>query len=178
MHWNVVATVRGGRFDDALAFLQRFGEVERTGYYNVLLVRVDDPDVLMETLREAVENRDPEVEWIGRVVPVTGNFSFRDPEEFESKAAASVRRWLPDLSGRSFHVRVHRRGFKGRLSSQHEEVQLDGELMAATDARGEAGQIDFSDPDYVVALETVGQQAGSSLWSREARRRYPFLGVD
>lgn len=43
---------------------------------------------------------------------------------------------------------------------------------------GQPGRIDFQDPDYVLDIETVGQQAGMSLWSRDDLKRFPFLRVD
>ncbi len=36
----------------------------------------------------------------------------------------------------------------------------------------------FEDPDALVAIETVGQRAGVSVWTREELRRYPFIRVD
>jgi tRNA(Ser,Leu) C12 N-acetylase TAN1 len=38
--------------------------------------------------------------------------------------------------------------------------------------------IDFQDPDAILAVETVGQRGGLSLWTREQLRTYPFLGLD
>jgi tRNA(Ser,Leu) C12 N-acetylase TAN1 len=39
-------------------------------------------------------------------------------------------------------------------------------------------RIDFDDPDYIIDIETVGQRAGMSLWSREHRLRYALLKLD
>jgi tRNA(Ser,Leu) C12 N-acetylase TAN1 len=41
-----------------------------------------------------------------------------------------------------------------------------------------SARVSFADPDYILALETVGQRAGLSLWDRVQRARYPFLGLD
>jgi tRNA(Ser,Leu) C12 N-acetylase TAN1 len=82
---------------------------------------------------------------------------------------------LEKLAGHSFHVRMHRRGFKARISSQHEEQLIDHWLLEQLSARGKAGHITFADPDYIIALETVGQRAGVSIWDRDERKRYPFL---
>jgi len=40
------------------------------------------------------------------------------------------------LAGKSFHVRLHRRGFKGRLSTAKEERFLDEALLDALDVLG------------------------------------------
>jgi tRNA(Ser,Leu) C12 N-acetylase TAN1 len=45
-------------------------------------------------------------------------------------------------------------------------------------AAGTPGSISFDDPDAIVAIESVGQRAGVSLWTREDLRRYPFLRLD
>jgi len=85
---------------------------------------------------------------------------------------------VPDLRGKRFHVRMHRRGFKGRLSSQHEEQFLDHHLLERLEARGSAGRIDFDDPDAIIAVETLGQVAGLSRWTRDQLRKYEMLTLD
>lgn len=103
---------------------------------------------------------------------------FQSPEEFEAKAREAVGSWLTRLAGKSFHVRLHRRGFKRRLSSQEEERSLDTFLLQSLEQRGTPGRITFDDPDAIIAVETVGQRAGFSLWTREDMQRYPFLKLD
>ena len=46
-------------------------------------------------------------------------------EEFENKARAVAGTLLPKVANKTFHVRIHRRGFKGRLSTIEEEKFLD-----------------------------------------------------
>jgi tRNA(Ser,Leu) C12 N-acetylase TAN1 len=89
-----------------------------------------------------------------------------------------VLKWVAQLAGKRFHVRMHRRGMKGRLSSQAEERHLSEVLLAALEEAGTPGRVAFEDPDAVVAVETVGAGAGLSLWSREALHQYPFLKLD
>ena len=36
----------------------------------------------------------------------------------------------------------------------------------------------IEDPDVILDVEIVAQQAGLSLWSRDQRKRYPFLKLD
>lgn len=97
-------------------------------------------------------------------MPATGLFQFQSAEEFEAKARDIVLGWRSKLSGKSFRVRVHRRGFKEALPSQHEERMLNYSLLEALEHVGKCGRIDFEDPDFVVDIETVGQRAGVSLW--------------
>jgi tRNA(Ser,Leu) C12 N-acetylase TAN1 len=96
----------------------------------------------------------------------------------EDVAAFPDEQWLPELAGKSFHVRMHRRGFKGRISSQHEERFLDEILLTSLDKHGAPGRISFDDPDVIIDLETIGQRAGLSMWTRAQRLRYPLLKLD
>jgi len=55
---------------------------------------------------------------------------------------------------------------------------LDEALLETLEHRGTPGRIDFDDPDFILDVETVGQRAGMSLWTREDLHRYPFLKLD
>ena len=59
-----------------------------------------------------------------------------------------------------------------------EERFLDTYLLEALATAGTPGQIRFSDPDAIIALETIGPRAGLSLWTREELERYPLLHLD
>jgi tRNA(Ser,Leu) C12 N-acetylase TAN1 len=109
---------------------------------------------------------------------VSEGFDFHSAEEFDAKALAVARGWAARLGGRSFHVRLHRRGLKGRLPSQPHEQVLDRALLIALDAAGTPGRITFDDPDAIIDIETVGNRAGMSLWVRDDLKRYPFLRID
>ena len=173
--WNVVVTTAELRYPDAKAWLTKFGTVGDTDYYNVLVMRVEDVQAFLETIREELATP-PAPHWLGRILPLTITFRFQNPEQFEREACEAVQPWADRLRGKRFHVRMHRRGFRGRLLSQHEELFLDRFLLEqAADAQS---QIDFEDPDVIIALETVGQQGGVSYWTREQRQRYPFLKLD
>jgi hypothetical protein len=41
-----------------------------------------------------------------------------------------------------------------------------------------AGRITFDDPDAILVVETVGNCAGMSLWSRDDLQRLSFLKTD
>jgi len=176
--WNVVASVREGGYRRARELLGTLGQVAPTDYYNVLVLRVADPDAFLDELRALAEEDAALEQCVARVVPAAQTFVFQSPEDFECQAKAAVVQWLPRLAGKSFHVRFHRRGFKGRVSSQHEEQTLDGFLLQALEERGVPGHINFEDPDLIIDIETVGQRAGLSLWTREQRLRYPLLKLD
>ena len=109
---------------------------------------------------------------------ITCTFSFQSPEEFEPKAKEAVLYCLPSLAGKSFHVRMHRRGFKGRISSPEEERFLDRILIEELAKIGNPGRITFEQPDAILVVETLGQQAGLSGWNRQDLQRYPLLRLD
>ena len=176
--WNVVVSVHGRGFIRACEILQRLGPVNRTGFLNVLVMRVEDIAQAMESLRQWISEDPAITDALARVMPVTHTFSFQTVEEFEEKARQAVLSWTSDLAGKAFYVRMHRRGFKGRLSSQAQERSLSAALLETLEKAGTPGRITFQDPDAVLAVETVGNQAGLSLWSREDLQRYPFLKPD
>ena len=176
--WNAVITVQDSGYEEARRLLERFGRVDRTDYFNVLLMQVGDYQQLLDHLREEGE-RDPQrVACLARVMPVILSFDFQSPAEFEEKARQAVTAWIPTLAGKSFHLRMHRRGFKGKLSTVEEEKFLDSYLLEALEMAGNKGRIDFNDPDAIIAVETIGTKAGLSLWTRDDLKRYPLLHLD
>ena len=176
--WNVVITVYEDGYNQARKILERYGQVERTDYFNILVMQSADSRRLLEILQEEV-NRDPDgMRPLARVMPVFQSFTFQTAEDFEGKARKAVWAWLPGLGGKSFHLRMHRRGFKGKLSSMDEERFLDTYLLEALEMAGAQGEITFDDPDAILALETVGPRAGLSLWTREELQRFPLLHLN
>jgi tRNA(Ser,Leu) C12 N-acetylase TAN1 len=177
--WNVVVSVFEHGFRRACRLLETIGPVRKTDYFNVLVMKVDDAEEFLRTLKEWLV-RDPEIftRYISRAVPLTVLFGFQTPAEFETKAQEAAARWLPDLAGARFHVRMHRRGFAGRMSSQNEERFLDEFLLKGLEQAGTPGSIGFDDPEAILAVETVGQRAGLSLWTRAQWQTCPFLGLD
>ncbi|WJW76408.1 THUMP domain-containing protein [Thiohalobacter sp. IOR34] len=175
LDWNVIVTVREHQYKHALRLLADCGgEVEKTDFLNVLVVKVEDSLGFLAALHAVAEAP----RCLGRVVPVDKTFYFQSPQEFEDRSRAAVQSWVDDIAGKTFHVRMHRRGFKGRLSSQHEEQFLDHFLLQCLEKKGQGAHVGFDDPDVIIAVETLGQRAGLSLWTREARQRYPLLKLD
>jgi tRNA(Ser,Leu) C12 N-acetylase TAN1 len=176
--WNVVVTVHERGFSQARRLLEQFGDLEKTGFFNILVMRSGDPGGLLESLEELTRRDPAAMAPLARVMPVTRAFTFQSPQEFEDKARQAVHGWVPLLAGKAFHVRMHRRGFKGKLSSMDEERFLDDYLLEALEQSGIPGRITFDDPDAGIALETLGPQAGLSFWTREELRRHPLLRLD
>lgn len=175
--WNVVVSVRDHGYTQARRFLKELGRVHKTDYYNVLTLQVPDIGAFLDELTAFWKMNPALADTISRVAPAQKTFSFQAAEDFEVKARAAILNWLPDLVGKSFYVRLYRRGFKGRLFSPVEERFLDEVLLTALEARGAPGRIDFEDPDAVIDIETLDNRAGLSLWSREDLEYRPFLRV-
>ena len=54
LEWNVVVSVYEDGYKSAVRLLQPFGRVERTGYYNVLVMKVDDLSTFIDRLAALV----------------------------------------------------------------------------------------------------------------------------
>jgi tRNA(Ser,Leu) C12 N-acetylase TAN1 len=175
--WNVVITVREQKFQTAWEHLKAFGKVQKTNYYNVVTLKVPDLAAFQDRLAQLCADKPEVLNILSRVVPAQVVFTFQTAGEFDEKAREAVQRWLPELAGKSFYVRLYRRGFRGRIHSPEEERSIDDALLSALEARGTPGRIDFEDPDLVIDVETVGNRAGLALWTRDELERYPFLRV-
>ncbi|MGA7801667.1 MAG: hypothetical protein WCC36_12740 [Gammaproteobacteria bacterium] len=175
--WNVVVTARDRRFREVLAALEPLGEVAGTDFFNVLVVKAPAGRRLLEDLRRQMARDRVVGAAIAHVVVVEDAFLFQSREQFEASAPALLLKRLAVLAGHSFHVRIHRRGFKGRLSSQIKERRLAQFVQDPLKARGDHTPVRLEDSGYTVLLEIVGQRAGPVLWSRTDRARYPFVSA-
>jgi len=176
--WNVVVTVRPRGYRKAWRELGQLGVPRQTDFWNVLVMQAQDPLAFLEVLQSRV-NEDPKLAAaVSHAVTATHTFHFQTRQEFERGASRAVLDFLAALQGATFHVRMHRRGLKERLSSQAEEQFLDHFILERLEVTGAPGRITFEDPDYIVAVQSVGDQAGMSVWSREDLERFPLLGLD
>ncbi len=176
--WNVVVSVNKNGFSQAVNILKKFGPISKTEFFNVLVMKVEDIAGMCDTLKKRLEDDPSHLSFLSRLVPATKSFIFQTPEQFEQKVKETVSEWSPQLEGKGFHVRMHRRGFKGRLSSQEEEKMIDEFLLELTKRGGNPGHVTFEEPDVIIAIETVAHRAGVSLWTREDLERYPFVRVE
>ena len=176
--WNVVVTVYEGGYNQAKRFLEQFGPITRTDFFNLLVMRTVDHRQFLEDFHIKAGQNLEDASSVARVLPVVETFTFQKPEEFDAKAQRAVTTWLPLLANKTFHLRMHRRGFKGKISSMDEERFLDEYLLQALEMAGTPGHITFENPDVIIALETIGPRAGLSAWTRDELKRFPFLHLD
>jgi tRNA(Ser,Leu) C12 N-acetylase TAN1 len=175
--WNVTVTLAEPTFRIARNLLAPWGRLRRTEYFNVAVMKVADPILFLREFASAVEETPGILNAMSHVVPFEHVFTFKDAAEFEAKLREIVLSYAPRLAGKSFHVRLRRRGLKGVISSPEEERFLDDVLLEALAAAGTPGHISFEDPDHVLLIETVGEGGGVALWTGEDLKGYAFLGA-
>jgi tRNA(Ser,Leu) C12 N-acetylase TAN1 len=125
---------------------------------------------------EALAQQDPSIaKAIAHVSPAEQSFDFTTPEQFRAKAREAVLGLAPRLDGRTFHVRIHRRGWKGVLTSTDEERSLAEAVIESTRQEGAPAHVSFEDPDAVILIDIVGNRAGVALWTRADRHAHPLL---
>ncbi len=175
LDWNLVVTAHSGRRHDLVHALRPILRLRRAGFPEVMVGRTDDLTGCLDAL---AARADPEFrrEILARVVPVERTFVL-DAAALETQLAAETGALLDALVGRSFHVRVERRGHGGVVRSDVLERTLGTALVRALDERGAAPRVTFRDPDVVLAVELIGAVGGVGLVPRHLRDRYPFVRV-
>lgn len=176
--WNVVVTVFQDGFRRAVHALQKLGQTERSPYHNVLVMKVDDRLALLEAIEKITQENTALYDAISRVAPSARNFDFVSEAEFLERAKAAIGEWSPELAGRSFHVRLHRRGGTHEMRTQDAERLFDDAIIDATTKAGTPGKISFTDPDAIIAIDSVDDRAGLAIWTREEMARYHVLRPD
>lgn len=175
--WNVVVTARSGhrrRLRRGLAPLLR---LRRSGYRNVLTGLHEDPQALLESLAPLLAERPDLQTAISRLMTVERSFPV-DAPAFQQQLAVEIEPFLERIAGRTFHVRLERRGHKGRIHSKNCEVSLGGHIYDALASQGLRPVVTFDDPDVIVVVELIDDRAGIRLLRREDRARFPLLKTD
>jgi tRNA(Ser,Leu) C12 N-acetylase TAN1 len=177
--WNVIVTARDEAYERTYTLLGRFSPIAKTGYINVLVMRVDDFREFFDKIMEEI-GKDPDIlrYVISRIAPARQTFGFEEKDDLRKKAGEIVLGWQDRIENRSFHVRMHRRGLKGRMDSREEEALIGKTVAEALQREGKTCTVDFEDPDLIIDIETLDHRAGISLWTREEMQQYPFLRLD
>jgi len=175
--WNVVVTSRQRQGRRLRRALYPLVHLRPCGFRNVFVGRVPSVDDFLAAVAERLAHR-PELEhWLGKVLPIERTFAV-DPARFDEQLRAQGEALVDQLVGRSFHVRVERRGHKGVINTHACEQALGEFLYAALEARGAHPAVAFRDPEVVLAVEVIGDIAGIGVVTRELRERFPFVKID
>ncbi|PSB05592.1 hypothetical protein C7B62_24870 [Pleurocapsa sp. CCALA 161] len=178
LNWNIVVDVQEHSFSRAYLLLEEFGTVFQSDFENILLMNVNSIPEFLDSLNSKLL-QDPSLKKVfARIVPVTSTFSFQSAAEFETKAKDVLMEWLSILAGKRIYVRMHRKGLKDRLDGNEEENHLDLIILQELEKLGKPGQISLKDPEAIVFVETISQQAGLSCWTCQDLENYPWLKLN
>jgi tRNA(Ser,Leu) C12 N-acetylase TAN1 len=176
--WNLIVTIYQQGFRRALRALQDIGPTKRSPYHNVLVMKVDDPVRALGVVERLTDENPALYDAIARVAPAMRSFEFQSTETFEDRATSVILEWLPDLTGRTFHVRLHRRGPKLELRTPDAERYFNDAIIEAAMKAGMPARISFTDPDAVVVIDTIDDRAGIAMWTRVDLARHRLLRPD
>jgi len=174
--WNVVVTSFMNQEHRLLLELTGWGDFQPSGFREVILGKVPDLDKFLETLKHLWDKQPFLPELLSSVVPVREVFPFT-LENLLPKLQEKVLALGPEIDDHAFYVRLKRRGHKGELDSQQMEQALDQFLKEELESRGQKCHIDFEAPEVIVVVETIHNQCGLGLVTREMKERYPFIKV-
>ncbi len=176
--WNLVISVYQDGYREARRALRKLGRVERSPYHNVLLMKADNAVEILEAIEKMIEESPPLYDAISRVSPAMFTFDFESGDDFRNKARSVLREWSARLASRSFHARLHRRGAHDELTTREIEPFLDDCVLAITGEGGSPARLSFTDPDIVIAVDTVDHRAGFAIWTREDLAKHRLLRPD
>ena len=83
----------------------------------MILLRVDDIDEFLMRFSDALNEKDVSSVGISHIFPLRSTFDFSTREDLEAKARDVALGLAPEVALKTFHVRTHRRGLKGQISS-------------------------------------------------------------
>lgn len=172
----MLATSVEGARPVLLTGLRRHGPFRGGGYRNVAIGRVADMPAFLTALRDDLAGDPILAASVARVLPIVHVFQLDEHDPVASIEAA-LAPLHPRLASGSFYVRLERRGLHGTLHSSAAERALGATLWRLLESAGHTPRVTFTDPDVVVAIETLGPRAGIALLDRTLRQAYPFVRV-
>jgi adenylyl- and sulfurtransferase ThiI len=169
-------TTPPGEERDLLPALRRFGEFTHSEFKGILIGRVEDTSQFLQAIQLAAETGAAWRQHLLRVLPMERVFSFT-PQTLEEQLREAVTPFVQRMTSGAFHVRLERRGHKGKIVSPEVEQRLGDYVMEIAKQQNKILSVSFHDSDYVIAAETIGNQCGVTLVTRRLRERYPFVKI-
>jgi tRNA(Ser,Leu) C12 N-acetylase TAN1 len=176
LDWNLIVTAQEGMAQDLRRALRPVVALRGSGFRNVFAARVDDPDAALVAAGALLERQPFVALWLARMLPIARTFTV-DLARLDAQLTDEVAPLLDRLAGRTFFVRVERRGHRGAVHAHATEQTLGTSIFTALERRGDEPRVRFTDPDVVVAVELLGDVGGLALVTRDQRRRFPFVRV-
>ena len=137
--WNVLATSVEGARPVLMAGLRRLGVFRGAGYRNVSIGRVEDVPTFLADWRDAMAGDTILAAAVGRVLPIVRTFRI-DQTDPAASLLDAVEPLASDIDGRSFYVRIARRGLHGLIDSSEVERSLGTALWRLIEAAGWKGR--------------------------------------
>ena len=175
--WNLLVTSLEGQRESLLSVLRTLARFRRGGFPNVLVSTVDDPWTFLGTLRHAYETSPIVRSGLGKAIPIERTLRLSNPAAFVDEVTAVLEPLARRLVGRTFFVRVFRRGFRGQIDSTRAEGELGARLVTHLEAAGDHPKVRFRDPDVIMAIESLRDEVGIALLDRELRATFPFVRI-
>jgi tRNA(Ser,Leu) C12 N-acetylase TAN1 len=171
--WNVLAICTRGETGKALALLGKVGRFRTGGYPQVLLGQVPreaGKADLLAGLEDLAGGGESCAGILDRLVPVEDAVSFPRDDVTET-LCERLEPLASRLCGKTFYVRAHLRGLKGRIEHPAVERALGDFLYEFASRAGDPPKVRFQDPDVVLIVEVVGRRVGFAFLGREERSR-------
>jgi len=174
--WNVLATAKNHEQGRLARRLKRLGDFWWSPYLGLLIGRVEDHQAFLDQLRRNEESDPQFLHPLARLVPIDRTFNFT-VSTLLPLLGLEVLGYADRIGNGSFHVRVERRGHKGEIDCRQVEQRLAAALIESLTQRGRTPHVDFRDPDFIIAVEVVGDECGVGFITKSMRERYPFVKV-
>jgi tRNA(Ser,Leu) C12 N-acetylase TAN1 len=177
-HWNVIATAQPHHEAEAHAVLARLGEIQESPFSSVFLVTVDDVGAFADAMMKVITDEPAVGRSLARLLPAQHTFHYESLADLEAITYQLIDDWTDELEGVTFHVRCHRRGHVNDLDTAEEESFLGDAILRRLSDLGTPGRVSFNDPDVVIDIETLNDEAAISMWTRDDLNTYPFLRIE
>jgi tRNA(Ser,Leu) C12 N-acetylase TAN1 len=174
--WNVLATAKNHEQGRLARRLKQLGDFCWSPYPGLLIGRVTDHQAFLEQLRWREEGEPEYLFPLARLLPLDRTFRFTT-EALLSLLKADAQEYARRIGNGSFYVRAERRGHKEDLHCREIERALTEIVLESSERRGCAPHVTFHDPDFIVAVEIVGDECGVGLITKSMRERFPFVKV-
>lgn len=172
---NVLVTSFRFHEGKALRILGEFGEFKGTEFRDIILGKVEDKEKFLEAIKPKMEADASKS--ISRIIPFDSFFVF-EAEKLLDKLKEVIAVYTGFVAENElFDIRMKRRGLKGVINSQEVENALREHFSELLKTKGIKAKLDFEKPDKIIVIETVGQQCGVGLISKDLTAKYSFVRV-